>query len=304
MIARGCFAVLLAAVALGCGGPSPPAVEPSSLAVIIPSTTELAGWSVADGPVEHTPDTLFEYLNGGAERYLANGFRELVHIRYQLGPDPSACVVLDVYDMGTDLGAFGIYSAARRPEYEAREWGSDGYRTGAIAAAWKGSIAVHGEADDERPELIEMLERLVAGVCERASGEAAPPAVLEPLPVDGRVARSERFVPADLLGHSFLPGGVLATYEIDGRRAELYLSRLPSDRAASSCLDQLRSHLASWGTVESAPTTLPGEGFRYHDPTSGDGTAVRAGTSIAGIHGDLDSDTREQILRSLIASLS
>jgi hypothetical protein len=293
-----------ALLAMGCGGAKAPPEASSGLTGILPPASELAGWTVVEGPVEYGSETLFEYLNGGAERYLANGFAEVVHIRYQLGADPAACVTLDVYDMGSDLGAFGIYSAARRPEYAPREWGSDGYRNGAIAAAWKASTFVHAEADDERPELIEQLERLVAGVCERAPGEASAPAVLDPLPTEGRVARSERYVPANLLGHSFLPGGVLATYELDGQRADLYLSDLGSDSAAAAALDRLRTHLAEWGSVEPNMLPLAEDGFRYRDPTIGDGTVIRIGGSIAGIHGDLEPAARERILQALVDSLS
>ncbi|HSN53334.1 MAG TPA: DUF6599 family protein [Candidatus Sulfomarinibacteraceae bacterium] len=294
---------LAAATMLGCGGPPPPSGAPSELAAILPPATELQGWTIAEGPVRHSPDSLYEYVNGGADRYLANGFRELVHVRYQRGEDPTACVTLDVYDMGSELGAFGIFSAARRPELEARAWGSGGYRTGTVAAAWKGAVFVHAEADDQRTELVELMERLVAGVCDRAPGEPTNPAVLDPLPVGGRVARSERYVPADLLGHAFLPGGVLAAYEVDGKRGELYVSDLGSDTVATDAFKRLRAHLERWGSVDPGPPPLAVEAFSYRDPTAGEGTAVRVGGVIAGIHGELSRADRERVLRELLDAL-
>jgi hypothetical protein len=288
---------------LGCAGPPPPTGPPPGIAPLLPPVTELDGWTVAEGPLHFTPETLYEYVNGGADRYLANGFRELVHVRYQRGEDPTACVTLDVYDMGSELGAFGIFSAARRPELEARAWGSGGYRTGTVAAAWKGAVFVHAEADDERTELVELMERLVAEICDRAPGEPTTPAVLDPLPVEGRVARSERYVPADLLGHAFLPGGVLAAYEVDGKRGELYLSDLGSDAAATAAFERLRAHLERWGSVDPGPPPLAVEAFSYRDPTIGDGTAARVGGVIAGIHGELARADRERILRELLDAL-
>jgi hypothetical protein len=303
MTARSALVVVAAAAVVGCSGGAPPVDTPSELAALLPSAADLGGWAVAEGPIRHDPDSLYEYVNGGADRYLAHGFRELVHVRYQRGSDPMACVTLDLYDMGSKLGAFGIYSAARRPEFDMREWGSGGYRNGAVAAAWKGPIFVHAEADDELPELVDQMERLVAVVCGRVPGEASAPSVLDPLPTDGRVARSERVVPADLLGHAFLPGGVLAAYEVDGRRGELYLSDLGSDADAAAALVQLRAHLVSRASVDDEPPTLPPDGFRYRDPTVGDGTAVRIGSFVAGIQGDLDPAVREEMLRELIDNL-
>ena len=102
---------------LGCGAgggggiAATPAVD---LEGLLPSAAVLDdGWRVVDGPTSHGPDTLYEYLDGGAERYVDHGFRRLVHARYQRGDDPLACVTVDVFDMGDALGAFGIFSAGR-----------------------------------------------------------------------------------------------------------------------------------------------------------------------------------------------
>jgi hypothetical protein len=300
---RGWGSVIALTVVVACGGADAPIEGRSELADLLPAASSLAGWVVSEGPIEHTSATLYEYLDGGADRYLTHGFRVLLHLRYQLGADPLACVTLDIYDLGSDLGAFGIYSAARPPEVGARPWGTEGYRVGTIAAAWKGSLYVHAEADDDRPELIAMLERLVAGICERAAGGRSLPSVLAPLPVDGRVAQSERYVPDHLLGHSFLSGGVLATYEVERQRAELYLSDLGSEAAASEALEALRSHLSQWGAVEGEVTSLGGGGFRYSEPTLGAGTVVRTGSHVAGIHGELGLEAREAVLDALLEAL-
>jgi PAS domain-containing protein len=294
------FLVLLTA----CGAAEGPAERRSRLSELLPSEHELIGWSAAEGPTVLTPDTLYEYLNGGAERYLGLGFEELLHVRYQRGDEPLAGVTLDIYDMGTALGAFGIYSAARTPGVDIRPWGAEGYRTGPVAAAWKGRVYIHGEVDDELPELIETLERLMSEAADRAAGEPSMPALLSHLPLDGRVAQSERYVAADLLGHAFLPGGVMATYELDGRRAELFFSDLGDQAAAVEALEALRSHLSSSGTVPTTGAPAVGsDGFRYVDPTLGEGTAVRAGRMVAAIHGEIGPVAREAILAELVRLL-
>jgi hypothetical protein len=286
-----------------CGAVEEPVEQRPDLALLLPAAPELEGWRVCEGPTEHSPGTLYEYLDGGADRYLGHGFTRLLHVRYQHGDDPLACVTLDVYDMASELGAFGIYSAARSPEAEVRAWGVEGYLMGTVAAAWRGPVYVHGEADDERDELIAMLERLVAGAGDRAPGDAVLPPVLAPLPRTGRVERSERYVPAALLGHSFLPGGVLAAYEVDGRRAELYLSDLGRERAAAEALAALRDHLAQWGTVEEGPIAIGAGGFRYTDPTLGSGAAVTSGRFVAGMHGELPAQEQDRILGELVTGL-
>ncbi len=306
VVARGPLAIPTLALMIGlasCAGDSP--IEPvaPSLEDLLPPVTELAGWTIADGPLEYTPETLYEYLNGGAERYDTHGFRRLVHIRYQHDDDPLACVTLDVYDMGSELGAFGIFSAARPLGREPRQWGAEGYRIGTIAAAYKGSFFFHGEADDERTELVEMLDTLMLRVTEGVEGSVSPPSIFASLPVDHRMPGSERYVPENLLGHSFLPGGVLATYEIDGRRAELFLSDLGTGQRAADATAALRAHFEQRGTVVGGSPSFGDDGFRVTDPIFGQATVVRSGNSIAGIHGDLSTEEGEEILRRLITAV-
>lgn len=305
VVARNRLAIPAMALTIAIAGcaPAPPDERGApTLADLLPPVAEFADWAIADGPAEYSPDTLYKYLNGGAERYDAHGFRELLHIRYQRGEDPLASVTLDIYDMGSELGAFGIYSAGRPADPKPRPWGAEGYRDGTIAAAYKGSRFVHGEADDDRPELVEMLDGLMLRVTSVAEGSVSPPAIFASLPADHRSPGSERYVPENLLGHSFLPGGVLATYEIDDRRAELFFTDLKSRDGAFYALEALRAHFDERETVAGDTPPLGDDGFRLTDPIFGHATVVRAGKRLAGIHGDLSIEEREEILSRLITA--
>ena len=280
----------------------PPAGE---LDALLPDAAHLPGWKVVEGPVSYGPDRLYDYLDGGAERYLGYGFRELVHLRFQLGEDPLTCVTVDLYDMGGPAGAFGLFRSALPPDAARRPWCTEGYSSGTVAAAWRGSLYLHGEADDGRPELLATLSALIGEVCSRAPGEAVLPAFLEPLPPEGLVPQSERWVAADLLGHAFLPGGVTASYRIDGRDARLFYSELGSDEAAELALARLRDEWTRRVRVDDLAS--PGRGgFRYADAGSGSGSAVAAGRFVAGVHCDdagLPADAQQRLLAALVDGL-
>jgi hypothetical protein len=296
--------VLAAVALLGCGqrgAEAPPAAV--DLRGLLPDPSTLAGWRVADGPVEFTPATLFEYLDGGAERYLTLGFRSLVQVRYEAVADVRAAVTLDVYDMGSDLGAFGIYSSLRPEAAEFRDWGAEGYRSGSVAAAWKDRVLVHAEVDDERPDQVALVERLVAHVCASLPAPAARPAILDRLPAAGLVPRSERYVASDLLGHEFLPGGVLASYEIDGRRAEAFFSDLGDEAAVARALAELRAHYARFGEITGGEPAAGAGGFRFAASGLGQGTVTGAGRFVAGVHGDLPAEAHDDLLARLVARL-
>lgn len=308
MASRGLCWVTALMLLTGCGpgrGESPPG--DTGLSRLLTDPSSLVGWTVAEGPVEYLPGTLYEYLNGAALRYVAYGFRTGVHLRYQLGDDLLSSVTLDLFDMGGELGAFGIYRSGLTPGAQSRAWGVEGYRSGTGAAAWTGRIFVQAEADDDRPFLTEMLERLVEEVCSRASSEApvsGVPAILRPLPHRGLVERSERYVARDLLGLSFLPGGVLATYEVAGQEAEMFFSDLDTETRSAEALSRFRAHQSQRGEVLGDLPSVGNGGFRFSDTGLGSGTVAGAGRYVVGIHGDLPFQEQELLLLVLIAGLS
>jgi hypothetical protein len=276
-----------------------PSVHPGiELENLLPEASSLEGWRIAEGPTPYTPETLWEYLDGGAPRYLAYGLVRMVHVRYQLGDDPLSSISVEVYDMGSELGAFGIYSSIRPPALSVRPWGAEGYRSGNVAAAWKGAVFVHASADDDRPELVELMEILVSRVCAEAVGGVSPPTILDPLPPENLVQHSERYVASDLFGHAMLPGGVLAAYEINGHRAELFFSELENEATAQEAIEAFRREKERWAEVSNAPA-----GFRFEDPGGGSGTVLRSGRFVIGVRGDLPSEAQEDLLERLAERL-
>jgi hypothetical protein len=96
---------------------------PSSPRALLP---ELAEWTLAEAPSAYLPATLFEYIDGAAENYLSYGFRELIVGNYKKGKS-TASLTVEVYDMGDDLRAYGVYSSERYPESRFLKIGGQGY---------------------------------------------------------------------------------------------------------------------------------------------------------------------------------
>ena len=263
----------------------------------------MEGWRIADGPTEHDSESLYEYLNGGAPLYLKHGFQRMVHVRYQLRDDSLSSVTLDVYDMESEVGAFGLHRSGRPVDAEVRDWGAEGYRSGIVAAAWKGSFAIHAEADTDDPELIGAMERLVAEVAAGVPGATSPPTIIDVLPGEGLVPWSERIVAEDMMSHAFLPGGVLATYAVDGADGKLFFSELPTEAAVADAMVELRAHHQQWGEIVSDINSIGAGGFRFSDPGLGQGAVIATGNFVVGVHGDLPLEVQDDLLVQLVANL-
>ena len=304
MIFRLQCVVVASALVIGCGSGEEPTVGGTGLAELLPVASSMNGWQIADGPTDYDSETLYEYLNGGAPLYLDFGFQRLVHVRYQFGGSFLSSVTLDIYDMGSELGAFGLYRSGRPIGAEVRDWGAEGYRSGTVAAAWKGSLSIHGEADEDRPELIEAMEVLVAKVANSVDGGTSIPQIIDLLPRDGLVPWSERIVAEDLMSHAFLPGGVLATYRVAGDEGTMFFSDLAGEPAVTEAMAELRAHHEQWGEIVDDIDSIGDGGFRFSDPGLGSGVVVSTGFFVVGVHGDLPSEVQMDLLGRLVESLS
>jgi hypothetical protein len=282
----------------------PPIVSATDLLRLVPPDSTLEGWALEGPPTEYVPETLYEYLDGAAERYVSFGVSRLLHVRYRMGEDSPAGVTLDIFDMGSDLGAFGIYRSGLPPGASLRAWGAEGCRFGTVGAAWAGSVYVHAEADDDRPGLIAGLERMVVAVCDRVPGDAALPPTLTLFPENGLVPRSERYVAADLLGHAFLPGGFVADYAVDGGEVRLFFSDLGREEHARDALGRLHAHQVERAETVREEASIGSGGFRYRDRFLGRGRMVRFSGYVAGAYGDVSDDALDRLLDQFLTRLA
>ncbi len=151
--------------------------------------TEVGGWTAAGSDRTYDRETLFDYMNGGAEIYLAFDFRGVLTRRYHAedAGDPALTdeIVLDIYDMGSSAEAFGVFSCDVEDEPAGIGQGSEyGY---GLLRFWQGrffvSILTSGSLETAEAAILE-LGRTVADVL----GPTGPePELLALLPSVGRL---------------------------------------------------------------------------------------------------------------------
>jgi hypothetical protein len=167
--------LLLSGLMVHCGGGN------VNLSQSIPMS--VAGWQAGEEDETYDRDTLYGYMNGGAEVFLAFDFREVFVRRY--GRDGADDIVLDVYDMGSPAEAFGLFSCDR--EDPAAGIGQDSEFGFGMLRFWRNrffvTIMTHAE-DESADAAILALGRAVAA---ELGPDADPPAMLSLLPTDGLI---------------------------------------------------------------------------------------------------------------------
>jgi hypothetical protein len=167
--------LLLSGLMVHCGGGN------VNLSRSIPMSA--AGWQAGEEDETYDRDTLYGYMNGGAEVYLAFDFREVFVRRY--GRDGAEDIVLDVYDMGSPAEAYGVFSCDREDPEAGIGQGSE-YGFG-LLRFWQSrffvTIMTTGE-DEAADAAILDLGRAVA---DELGPDGEPPAMLRLLPTDGLI---------------------------------------------------------------------------------------------------------------------
>ena len=193
------------------------------------------------------PDTLYQYIDGGADVYLLYDFLLLLHQDFKAG---AADVTADVYDMGKPEDAFGIYSAERSPKYNYIPVGGEGYRSKGVLNFFQDhyyvKLAGFGASVDAQ------LDQLARMLSTRIGGSRTAPPLLVKLPQLHRVKHSEQYIRKDPLGHAFLAPAYVVTYVSTPKESKLLVSVANDAAAAKGRLDQLAKHFRQTGDCSAA----------------------------------------------------
>ncbi|HDT11951.1 MAG TPA: hypothetical protein ENN58_04355 [bacterium] len=139
---------------------------------------EVNGWKKSRQPGRYTKDTLFDYINGGAELYIAYNFIEALSIEYEKNEDFE--IIVDIFDMTSSFDAYGIFSYGREEE-DARIGQGSEYNSG-LLTFWKDrfyvSILAYPETEDKKKIVLELGNILADSI----SSKGDLPSILKLLP--------------------------------------------------------------------------------------------------------------------------
>jgi len=247
---------------------------PSPLRALLP---DLAEWTLAEAPSAYLPATLFEYIDGAAENYLSYGFRELIVGNYKKGKSTAALTV-EVYDMGDELRAYGVYSSERYPESRFLKIGGQGYFEDGTLNFTAGRFYVKLLCFDCGQDAEMELTAIARQVEKKAQGGGRLPALLGLFPAEGLIANSEKFILQNVLGYGFLHHGYIANYQVQGQEFDLVIIQGSDARDAENMFTRyLDAHR------EEAPGVRPTDlGFHIRDRYSGNIFLARSGNLILG----------------------
>ncbi len=125
---------------------------------------QIMEWNAVGPDQEYDRQTIYKYIDGGAELYLAFDFREVFSRKY-IGPEKNE-IVLDLYDMGSPAEAFAIFTSEREDDEAHIGQGSE--YGGGLLRFWKGrffvSILTVGGGDRAEKAVLELGQAVAQGL--------------------------------------------------------------------------------------------------------------------------------------------
>jgi hypothetical protein len=207
-----------------------------------------AGWKAVGPPDRYDPQTIFQYIDGHGEVYLAYGMAACDARRYA-GPAGEGDVVVDVFEMASPADAFGVFTHSREGEpVDVGQGASFGFGT---LSFWKGRHFVSVSAEQESERAGAAVLALGRSVAAAIADTGPPPALVSRLPKAGLDEASLVYLRHPRLLEAHVPVGpdnplgvgpwapaVTGRYSVGGGTADLvvveYADAAAAEAAAAS----------------------------------------------------------------------
>ncbi len=163
--------------------------------VSLPS--EIAGWKWDRKEMKYDSKSVFQYMDGAAELYLAYGFQILRVRRFEKPNQPP--ITLEFYDMASSQNAYGVFSFERQDEPVAIGQGSE--FGGGLLRFWKGNYFVSIYADGEGPDVQPAVLKIGEAVSLQIQVTGSEPKLMEFFPGKdfGLIDKSVRYLKSHVL---------------------------------------------------------------------------------------------------------
>jgi hypothetical protein len=214
--------------------------------------SEAAGWRWDRKDLNYNRRTIFDYIDGAGELYLAYNFQGVRVRRFEKPGQPPT--IAELFDMGSSEDAYGVFSFERQDEEVGIGQGSE--FGGGLLRFWKGRFFVSVYAEGESAEVKSAILSLGRAVADSIQMMGPPPKLINVLP-DGKtglieksirylhshILLNQRFFVANqnILNMNQKTKAVLAQYLRDQKKVHLLLLLYPAEKEAESAVQKFRN---------------------------------------------------------------
>lgn len=271
------------------------------LSAVLPAPMFAEGWRMEGVVRSFGKDTLFDHINGEAEAYYPYGFRALVTAEYVFGDDLQSRITADVYEMGSLLDAFGIYSNYRSPAMDFVKIGGQGYCGPSQVLFYQDRFFVRLTGFGTAGQSSEHLMRCARAISDRLPKSSASPPELAMLGIEGITPHSESYIAQSVLGYAFFSRGLVAEATIAEKPVRVFVVLEDSPESAALVFRQYADYLAAKGSDLQQIGAGPAIRLMAKDPLHKGVAAQVCDRYIVGVVGLIDPVAGTSLLEQLSA---
>lgn len=213
--------------------------------------SEAAGWKGGEKEMKYDSKTVFAYIDGAAELYLAYGFQSLTVRRFEKSNQPPMTV--ELYEMASSEDAYGVFSFERQDEPVGIGQGSE--FGGGLLRFWKGKYFVSIYTEGEGAEIDSAILNMGRAAATSIPATGPEPKLIGFIPGEalGLVDKSVRYLKShvllnqrffiahdNILNLSWKTEAVLAQYLQDKEKIQFLLVRYPNPKEAGDAYQSFK----------------------------------------------------------------
>jgi hypothetical protein len=145
-------------------------------ASLLPSQAN--GWSTADSDHYYNNETLYDYIDGGAELYISYGFDKVISRRYTCSNEPD--IVVEIFDMIEPRNAFGAFTNMR--EKNQHQFGQGSQQIEGSLIFWKDHYFISLVVEKYTDKSLQAIQEIAHFIDNAIPKQGNLPSVLQYLP--------------------------------------------------------------------------------------------------------------------------
>jgi hypothetical protein len=162
-----------------------------TLAEALPKEGDVEGWTKHRTQQHYAGESLYEYINGGAEIYHEYGFVQVVVQDYV--SETGKSVSVEIFEMISPAGAYGMYTFKTNAKGKWLPVGNGAQLADYYMNFWKGPFLVTLTGFDESEQTQEGLLAIARSVDSKIPAGEKEPRIVSLLPVKDRMPQSLKY---------------------------------------------------------------------------------------------------------------
>lgn len=242
-----------------------------------------SGWEANAAIERYTVENLYDKIDGRSELFMSYGVVAMGWCSLAERAHPERFIEVFLYDMGSALGAFGVFSVERVSETTPLNLGRGAYRTPTDLLFWKGRYYLTLTGAETGAAIEQAQEAVAKAIAQRLPESEETLWGMETLPKEQRMDESIQYFAVDAMSMDFMTDTFTADYRFGEQTLRCFVSRQADAAGAAAALAQFADYMRSYGE---GFETVERDGLKLIAAEFGGGyadAAFQAGRYLAGV---------------------